>query len=95
MKTISLRELHNQTGKWMRRVKDEEEIIVTDRGAAIAVVRPLPAGPKMKIDWRNRDLLPGYAKALKAGKLKSNIDSGIGISEDRTSRDNSVAGLEE
>jgi prevent-host-death family protein len=95
MKTISLRELHNKTGKWVRSVKDEEEIIVTDRGEAIASLRPLSIKPKMTIDWRHRDLAPGYAAALKAGKLKSKVDSSIGISEDRTSRDNSVAGIEE
>ena len=33
MKTISLRELHNHTGKWVRAVNDEEEIKITDRGS--------------------------------------------------------------
>jgi prevent-host-death family protein len=89
MKTISLRELHNNTGKWIRCVAEVEEIIVTDRGVEIAVVRP------MKKNWANRPLRPGYAAAMKAGRLKSSIDSSIGISEDRTSRDNSVAGIEE
>lgn len=93
MKTISLRELHNKTGKWVRSVKEEEEIIVTDRGQAIASLRPLKTEPKMKIDWRNRDLAPGYAEYLKYGKPTS--DSTPGISADRTSRDNSVAGMEE
>ena len=94
MKTISLRELHNNTGKWVRRVKQYQEIIVTDRGVAIARLKPLDAEPKMKIDWRNRDFVPGYAEYLKSGKLTSKTDSSIGISEDRASRDNSVAGIE-
>jgi len=51
--------------------------------------------PKMKIDWQHRDLVPGYAAYLKSGKLKSKTDSSIGISADRTSRDNSVAGYDE
>jgi prevent-host-death family protein len=95
MRTISLRELHNKTGKWIRSVKEEHEIIVTDRGVAIASLRPLNIKPKMKIDWKNRDFVPGYAEYLKSGKLTSKTDSTIGISEDRTSRDNSVAGIEE
>ncbi len=95
MKTISLRELHNETGKWVRRVNAEEEIIVTDRGHAIASLVPIKTQPKKKYTWENRPLVPGYAAAMKAGKLKSTTDSSIGISEDRTSRDNSVAGIEE
>jgi len=95
MKTISLRELHNKTGRWVRSVKDEEEIIVTDRGQAIASLTPIKKQPAKTITWGNRPLLPGYAAAMKAGKLKSGGDSSTGISEDRTSRDNSVAGIEE
>ncbi len=94
MKTISLRELHNNTGKWVRAVEDEEQIIVTDRGVAIATLTPAKKVKARKYTWANRPLLPGYAAAMKAGKLRSNTDSSIGISEDRTSRDNSVAGFE-
>jgi prevent-host-death family protein len=95
MKMISLRELHNQTGKWIRSVKHEQEIIITDHGVPIARIRPPSSEPKMKIDWQHRDLVPGYAVYLKSGKLTSKTDSSIGISEDRTSRDNSVAGYAE
>jgi prevent-host-death family protein len=95
MKTISLRELHNKTGKWVRSVKAEEEIIVTDRGVAIASLVPIKDNRPAKKTWATRTLLPGYAALMKAGKLKSSGDSSVYISEDRTSRDNSVAGLGE
>jgi prevent-host-death family protein len=95
MKTISLRELHNDTGKWVRRVNEEKEIIVTDRGHAIASLVPLKTKPKKKYTWANRPLRPGYVAAMKAGLLKSSGDSTAYISQDRTSRDNSVAGMEE
>jgi len=95
MKTISLRELHNDTGKWMRRVAEEKEIIVTDRGVVIAKVIVPDKPTKKKKTWANRSLLPGYAAALKAGKFKTTGDSTAYISEDRSSRDNSVAGIEE
>ena len=95
MKTISLRELHNNTGKWVRAVKDEGEIVITDRGVPIARIEKPKPEPRMKIDWQHRDYVPGYLEMLNAGKLDSKIDSSIGISEDRTSRDNSVAGIEE
>jgi prevent-host-death family protein len=95
MKTISLRELHNKTGQWIRRVTHEEQIMVTDRGVPIAkVVHPdAPVGQRKT--WADRKLLPGYAAMLKAGKLKTRGDSTRYISEDRTSRDNSVAGFGE
>ncbi len=80
MKTISLRELHNHTGKWVRAVKEEGAIVVTERGVPIArIERPRSESPKMKIDWRHRDYVPGYLELLKAGKLTSKIDSSIGI----------------
>jgi prevent-host-death family protein len=94
MKTISLRELHNDTGKWIRSVKEEEEIIITDRGAAVATVKPYKKSSAKKYTWANRPLRPGYAAAMKAGKLKTGGDSTFYISQDRTSRDNSVAGIE-
>ncbi len=94
MKTISLRELHNNTGKWIRRVGEEEEILVTDRGVAVATVKPIKKASGRKYTWATRPLLPGYAAAMKAGKLKTGGDSSVYISEDRTSRDNSVAGIE-
>jgi prevent-host-death family protein len=95
MKTISLRELHNKTGKWMRSVADEEELIVTDRGTAIASIVPYKRKSAKKKTWANRTLLPEFAAAMKAGLLKTTGDSSVCISEDRTSRDNSVAGIEE
>ena len=95
MKAISLRELHNDTGKWIRSVRDEEEIIITDRGVAIAIMKPIPKATGKKLTWGTLKLRPGYEALLKAGKLKGGTDSSIGISEDRSSRDNSVAGVEE
>jgi prevent-host-death family protein len=95
MKTISVRDLHNDTAKWLRAVKDEEEIVVTNRGVPIVKFVPILSPPKKRKTWAERTLRPGYAALMKAGKLKTTGDSSIGISEDRTSRDNSVAGFEE
>jgi antitoxin (DNA-binding transcriptional repressor) of toxin-antitoxin stability system len=47
MKTISIRELHEQTGQWVRQ-SSEGEIYITDRGrlvAKIMAVKPLPQKP--------------------------------------------------
>lgn len=54
MKTISIKELHAATGKWVRAAK-RETITVTDRGERIAELRPIAAStasPKFpKRDW--------------------------------------------
>jgi antitoxin (DNA-binding transcriptional repressor) of toxin-antitoxin stability system len=93
MKTISLRELHNNTGKWARRAKEIGPIGVTDRGVVIANLIAPQTPSTRKVDWANRKLVPGYAKYLKSGKITT--DSTPGISHDRTSRDNAVAGIED
>jgi prevent-host-death family protein len=91
MKTISLRELHNNTGKWVRSAKNGEDITVTDRGVAIAVMSTVKKPATKKFSWTDRPLVPGYAKYLREGRMGT--DSTPGISADRTSRDNSVAGI--
>ena len=95
MKTISVRELHNDTAKWLSAVKDEEEIVITKRGVPFVKVVPIKPKSGPKVTWGNRPLRPGYLAAMRAGRLKSTGDSSIGISEDRTTRDNSVAGIED
>jgi antitoxin (DNA-binding transcriptional repressor) of toxin-antitoxin stability system len=40
MKTISIRELHEQTGQWVRR-SSEGEIYITDRGRLVAKMMPV------------------------------------------------------
>jgi len=94
MKAISLRELHNNTGEWIRKAAEEEEIVITDRGTAVATVKPYKKSNAKKYTWANRPLRPGYAAAMKEGRLKTSGDSTFYISQDRTSRDNSVAGIE-
>ena len=38
MKTISIKELHDKTGLWLRRVKAEGELVVTERGNPLALI---------------------------------------------------------
>jgi len=51
MKTISIRELHLKTGRWVRHAANQGPLIITDRGRRIAALqavdlslvnRPLP-----------------------------------------------------
>lgn len=61
--TISIKELHDRTGHWLRRVLEEQELIVTERGRPIA--RMLPPAPVTKANpFLQRRLLPGVARLL-------------------------------
>jgi antitoxin (DNA-binding transcriptional repressor) of toxin-antitoxin stability system len=45
MKTISIKQLHAETGKWVRAAR-KQPVIVTDRGEKIASLQPhLPIDP--------------------------------------------------
>lgn len=63
MTTISIKELHGRTGHWLRRVSEEGELIVTDRGRPIA--RLLPALEPAKTNpFLRRRLMPGVARLM-------------------------------
>lgn len=40
MKTISIRQLHLETGRWVRHAATREPVVVTDRGRRIAALMP-------------------------------------------------------
>ena len=80
MKTISLRELHESTGAWVREAARLGTLVITDRGKPVArleaVTGDLQINPFLK-----RRLRPGYAKLR--GKLGGGTESTKIISEDR------------
>jgi prevent-host-death family protein len=43
MKTITIRELHLQTGRWVRHAASRGPIVVTDRGRRVAALQPFDA----------------------------------------------------
>lgn len=45
MAIITIRELHLNTGRWIRRAAAGEFIIVTDRGRRVAALRAFEASP--------------------------------------------------
>jgi prevent-host-death family protein len=63
MKSISIRELHDKTGQWLRRVADEGEIVVTDRGEPVARMLP-PARVPEGNPFARRRLLRGMATLM-------------------------------
>ncbi|MFN2376377.1 MAG: type II toxin-antitoxin system Phd/YefM family antitoxin [Candidatus Binatia bacterium] len=83
MKSISIKELHDRTGHWLRRVKGEGEVVVTERGTPL--VRILAAaGPAAGNPFSNRKLLRGVAKLLQ--RPLDGQDSAAIISEMRDGR---------
>jgi antitoxin (DNA-binding transcriptional repressor) of toxin-antitoxin stability system len=83
MKTVSLRELHEATGAWVRRAAKLGMILVTKRGKPIAGITPVTE-PVARNPFRSRRLRPGYAKLL--GTLRGGTDSAEIVSGDRDRR---------
>lgn len=63
MKTISIKELHDKTGHWLRRVKAEGELIVTERGNPVARMLP-PTQESAGNPFANRKLLRGVSRLM-------------------------------
>ena len=80
MKTISIRELHEKTGQWVRLAEEHEQIIITERGRPVAALAPYRR-PARTNRFSARKLLPAYKKFR--GKLSGGTDSGSILSEDR------------
>ena len=76
MKTISIRELHLATGKWIRDAKDQK-IVNTERGHPIATIGPFSAND-VGTSFANRQETSAFKNLPKVG-----FDSASLVSEDR------------
>ena len=76
MRTATIRELHMQTGKLVR-ASALENILITDRGQAVAILKSAKAADSVGKPFPKRDIrkMP-----------KSNVDSTIYVSRDRDGR---------
>ncbi len=83
MKTISIRELHERTGAWVRKAAEVGSITVTERGRPIARLEAVEA-PGRQNPFLTRKLRPGYKRLM--GKLTGGTDSVTMVSEDREGR---------
>ncbi len=79
MKTISIRELHESTGKWVRRAA-AGEVLVTERGRLVAKIVPAKAAPQQPFFARAR-----FTRAFLAHRknLRGGTDSTRIISDER------------
>lgn len=83
MKSISIRELHEKTGRYVRKVSEVGEIYITDHGKRVAKIVPEQEIPEVPY-FARRKLTPKFKAIMH--KLKGGTDSTILISEDREDR---------
>ena len=85
MKVITIRELHQNTGRWVRQASHFGEIRVSDNGRIIAKVLP-EHPPELPPFFSRRTLSPAFRRLAAAGKLRGGTDSTASISVDREDR---------
>ena len=78
MKTISIRELHLKTGRWVRHAASGGPIVVTDRGRHVAALHPFDASATSRP-------LPNREAAIQK-RSKVPVDSAVYQSELREDR---------
>jgi predicted nucleic acid-binding protein/antitoxin (DNA-binding transcriptional repressor) of toxin-antitoxin stability system len=83
MKTISLRELHESTGTWVREAGRIGALIITDRGKPIARLEAVHVDLQIN-PFLTRKLRPGFEKLR--GKLGGGVDSTKIVSDERDPR---------
>jgi antitoxin (DNA-binding transcriptional repressor) of toxin-antitoxin stability system len=81
MKTITIRQLHDETGRWIRQAVVQGELQVTERGKIVAKLVPASSPPAVPY-FARRKLLPSFRSA----KLSGGSDSTRGISTERDER---------
>lgn len=83
MKTWTIEELDEKTGRWLREVGQHDQVVVTDHGRPLVnILSARPAGGKA--GFGNRVLLAEYRDQM--GRLGGGTDSTAIISEDRERR---------
>ena len=77
MTAISIHELHENTALWVRKATEQEPIVLTDKGQAVAKIGPLPVAAAENPSL-TRKLLPGFAELqskLSGGTDRTQITS--------------------
>jgi antitoxin (DNA-binding transcriptional repressor) of toxin-antitoxin stability system len=75
MATITIRELHLNTGRWVRKAAAGEAVVVTDRGRQVATLRAIDASPP------GRPLPDREARIRRRSRIR--VDSARYVSEMR------------
>ena len=80
MQSITIRELHERTGAWVRRAAQDGAVLVTDHGRPVARI-DAPERGKGPNPFKRRRLRPGYARLLRT--VIGGRDSTDLVSDDR------------
>jgi prevent-host-death family protein len=80
MNAISIRELHQRTGAWVRKAAELGSITVTERGRPVARLEAVVERQREN-PFLARKLRPGYKRLM--GKLTGGTDTVTIVSEDR------------
>jgi antitoxin (DNA-binding transcriptional repressor) of toxin-antitoxin stability system len=83
MTTISIRQLHDKTGEWVRKASKLGEIHVSERGKTIAKI--IPQAPAHEVPYFARRKLTRRFRAIME-KLEGGTDSTQIVSEGRDRR---------
>jgi prevent-host-death family protein len=85
MKTITIRELHERTGEWVREARRYGQITVTDHGKIVAKI--VPEIEQRQIPYfARRKVSPEFEKLSTDLKVQRGTDATVAISEDREDR---------
>jgi prevent-host-death family protein len=82
IKTVTLRELHAQTGKWVRQASRHGQILVTDNGRTIAKIVPETGESRIPY-FAQREPSAPFLRLDENGKTGRGPDATELISEDR------------
>jgi prevent-host-death family protein len=78
MKSITIRELHLKTGRWVRHAAAHGPVVVTDRGRRVAALQPFDS------TTARRRLPDREAVIQKRSRIP--VDSAVYLAEDRGDR---------
>ena len=85
MKTITIRELHARTGRWVRDAARHGQILITDNGQNVA--RIVPEGPPQQVPYfARRKPSARFNRLDESARWSGGTDSTRIISEDREDR---------
>ncbi len=70
MQQVSIRELKTHLGKYVRRLRDGEQLTLTDRGKPLAVISPVAESEEQRIERKLIELEARGVIRRGVGKLK-------------------------
>ncbi len=70
MKTVGLRQMNQQFSRYLKAVRDGEEILITDRGKPVAIVRPVVEANDLEDKLRHLELTGVLTRSVKLARIR-------------------------